>query len=203
MVCLFLLIVSFLLFKFESLSAHLMLWPISAQQRYPTASTRIESQEGVCENFQLDSLVEYRVYCTGEQDLECHRGYREMSNREQRNVVEQSLVSNRAILTLAIFCALVGALLFGSYAHAGYRTSAATTAGTAKTEHVVIAIEGMSCDNCAKGIKAMLKRTAGVISAEVSFERREAQVDYDTERTTREKILEVVNNMGYKASTKE
>lgn len=126
-----------------------------------------------------------------------------MSNRQSPNVPEQSPISNRAILILVIVCALVGAVLFGFSAHSGYKTSAATTGTTTKAEHVVIAIEGMSCDNCARGIKAMLKRTAGVISAEVSFERREAMVDYDTERTTREKILEVVNNMGYKARVKE
>lgn len=102
-----------------------------------------------------------------------------------------------------MICALVGAVLFGFSAHVGYKTSAATTGAAVKAEHAVIAIEGMSCDNCAKGIKAMLKRTAGVISAEVSFERREAVVDYDPERTTREKIFEVINNMGYKASPKE
>ncbi len=69
-------------------------------------------------------------------------------------------------------------------------------------ERVIIAVEGMHCDGCAAGIKAMLKRTAGVISADVSYERKEAVVDYDSQKTTPEKIVEAINNLGYKARVK-
>jgi copper chaperone CopZ len=79
---------------------------------------------------------------------------------------------------------------------------AANSAGAVKPERVTVAIEGMSCTSCASGIKAMLKRTPGVISAEVSFERREADVEYDPERTTREKIVEAITKLGYKATVK-
>ncbi len=48
----------------------------------------------------------------------------------------------------------------------------------------------------------MLKRTPGVISAEVSYERREAIVDYDADKTSREKIVEAVTKLGYKATVK-
>lgn len=73
---------------------------------------------------------------------------------------------------------------------------------TVRTERVTIAVEGMYCDSCAAGIKAMLKRTPGVISADVSYERKEAVVDYDQQKTTPEKIVEAINNLGYKASVK-
>lgn len=48
----------------------------------------------------------------------------------------------------------------------------------------------------------MLKRTPGVITAEVSFEQREAIVEYDPERTAPEKIIEAIEKMGYKAKVK-
>lgn len=48
----------------------------------------------------------------------------------------------------------------------------------------------------------MLKRTPGVISEEMSFARREADVEYDSERATREKIIEAITKRGYKASVK-
>lgn len=72
-----------------------------------------------------------------------------------------------------------------------------------KNERVLIAIDGMHCTSCANGIKAMLKRTPGVIAADVSYERREADVEYDSSRTSPEKIVEAISNMGYKASVKE
>src|SRR5260370_16196514 len=83
------------------------------------------------------------------------------------------------------------------------RSFAVTSTSTnASTERVVIAVEGMYCDSCAAGIKAMLKRTPGVISADVSYARKEAVVDYDQEKTAPEKIVQAINNLGYKASVK-
>lgn len=72
-----------------------------------------------------------------------------------------------------------------------------------ENKRVKIAIEGMHCTSCAQGIKAMLKRTPGVIAAEVSFEQREAVVEYDPERTAPEKIVGAIEKLGYKAKVKE
>ena len=74
---------------------------------------------------------------------------------------------------------------------------------SAATKTVIIKIEGMHCTSCAQGIKAMLKRTPGVITAEVSYEQREAVVEYDPSRTSPAKIVEAINNLGYKAKVKE
>ena len=54
-----------------------------------------------------------------------------------------------------------------------------------------------------QGIKAMLKRTPGVITAEVRFEQQEAIVEYDPVRTSPVKIVEAIKNLGYKAKVKE
>jgi copper chaperone CopZ len=103
------------------------------------------------------------------------------------------------ILALSVL-ALTGAL--GLFMKMSHPAQAAVAANTIKTERVLIAVEGMSCTSCASGIKAMLKRTTGVISAEVSFEKREANVEYDSENTTREKIVEAITKLGYKATVK-
>ncbi len=108
----------------------------------------------------------------------------------------------RAVRGAAIAIALV---VVGVFVSLAWRENAAKVVGAAsaaKTERVLIAIEGMSCTSCASGIKAMLKRTPGVISAEVSYERREAIVDYDADKTSREKIVEAVTKLGYKDTVK-
>ncbi|MDQ6651365.1 MAG: cation transporter [Acidobacteriota bacterium] len=76
------------------------------------------------------------------------------------------------------------------------------TSTNAPTERVVIAVEGMYCDSCAAGIRAMLKRTPGVVSSDVSYKQKEAVVEYDSQKTTPEKIVEAINNLGYKATVK-
>lgn len=103
-------------------------------------------------------------------------------------------------LVAAFLCSLAIADAFGALSN--FRNSSIAAAAV-KTERAIITVEGMSCANCAKGIKAMLKRTPGVITVEVSFERREAVVDYDADQTSREKIVEAINKLGYKASVKQ
>ena len=83
-----------------------------------------------------------------------------------------------------------------------FRASALTT-GQPSPERVVLAVEGMHCGSCAAGIKAMLKRTPGVVSVEVGYEKKEAVVDYDSLKTTPEKIVEAIDKLGYKATVKK
>lgn len=101
------------------------------------------------------------------------------------------------VLAVAVIAGTAGVIL-----RAQITTNAATAATATSTERVVIAIEGMHCGGCASGVKAMLRRTRGVVSADVSFEQKEAKVEFDSSATSREKLVEAINNMGYKASVK-
>lgn len=81
--------------------------------------------------------------------------------------------------------------------------NAAAQKQAAQVKRGVFSISGMSCSGCAAGIKAMLKRTYGVVSAEVSYDAAEAKVTYDGTRTSEAKIIEVISKMGYKAASKK
>lgn len=119
---------------------------------------------------------------------------------EENTVRTAKKSGRRAVLIVAIVCGLA---LAGSFALITRAQRPSVVAATAvQTERVTIAIEGMHCGGCASGIRAMLKRTAGVVSADVSHERKEAVVEYDPGRVTREKIVEAITNLGYKASVK-
>jgi copper chaperone CopZ len=122
---------------------------------------------------------------------------------QQENVEYRShLISQRIILTIASVFVLTVAGAFSLVVRAQFPSAANTIIATPNTERVLIAIEGMHCGGCASGVKAMLKRTRGVVSADVSFEQKEAKVEFDSSATSREKIVEAINNMGYKASIK-
>lgn len=73
----------------------------------------------------------------------------------------------------------------------------------AAEQTLLLDIKGMHCSGCATGISAMLKRVDGVTRADVTFEDREARVEYDPARTTPEKIIEAVEKLGYKARRKK
>lgn len=126
-----------------------------------------------------------------------------MIEQKENKVIKNR--AHRARFAVAVICAIVAIGVFASLMRTqffGFATTTAATDVAAKTERVRVAVEGMSCSGCAVGIKSMLKRTDGVISAEVSYENKEAVVEYDNERTTHEKIIEVITNLGYKASVK-
>lgn len=126
-----------------------------------------------------------------------------MIERHENNFIKNRI--RRGAVAVVLICAIAAIGVFALLMRAQFYASAKTAAVTApaKIERVRIAVEGMSCSGCAAGIKSMLKRTEGVVSAEVSYENKEAVVEYDTERATREKIVEVITNLGYKASVKE
>ncbi len=126
-----------------------------------------------------------------------------MIEQEQNGTGVRKRSANRAAIATAAVLMLAAVAGASALIVRAQRTTDASTATTAvKTERVVVAIEGMHCGGCASGIKAMLKRTPGVVAAEVNFESKEANVEYDPAGTSHEKIVEAITNMGYKASVK-
>ena len=79
----------------------------------------------------------------------------------------------------------------------------AHSAKAAEPKSVTVTIKGMYCPSCADGIRAMLKRTAGVTKADVSYAARVARVDYDGGKTSPAKIVEVIEKLGYQASVRK
>lgn len=124
--------------------------------------------------------------------------FRTIEHRKLVSQIRKQRMSLAVCTGAPAICALVVVVAFLCVLA---RAETATT--SVKNERVLVAIEGMSCTSCANGIRAILKRTPGVISAEVSFERREANVEYNPSRTSPEKIVEAITNMGYKATVKE
>lgn len=82
-------------------------------------------------------------------------------------------------------------------------TFVAAVIADTNSQTVTLTVSGMHCSSCATGISAMLKRTEGVQRATVSYEAREAFVEYDAAKTSPEKITTVIENMGYKAAVKK
>jgi copper chaperone CopZ len=75
-------------------------------------------------------------------------------------------------------------------------------ASAAEGTKTTLTITGMTCGGCATAVKIELKRTDGVTSCVVSYEKGEADVIYDAAKTTPEKIAESISKTGFKASVK-
>jgi copper ion binding protein len=74
---------------------------------------------------------------------------------------------------------------------------------TLKGEIIKLNISGMHCQHCAREIKEVLERQNGVISADVSYEKKEAVVTCQPGKVTLEQLINIIEkNTEYKAKPK-
>lgn len=62
-----------------------------------------------------------------------------------------------------------------------------------------LAISGMHCEGCARGLTFELKQTPGVVHAEVGFTNQLARVVHDTNRVSLQNLQKVIAEAGYAA----
>ncbi len=68
---------------------------------------------------------------------------------------------------------------------------------TEKTVRLVLEVEGMTCEGCARSIESALRREPGIVTAKVDYPSKTAYIEYRPEKTSPEKISEVIRSLGY------
>jgi heavy metal translocating P-type ATPase len=69
-----------------------------------------------------------------------------------------------------------------------------------EAQSVTITLGGMWCSSCAWLVGEQLKRTRGVVDAEVSFIQHQANITYDTSITNHKSLKKRVRSLGYQAT---
>lgn len=79
-------------------------------------------------------------------------------------------------------------------------SSAAQSASAASPEiaRVTFAVEAMYCPSCAATIENKLKAVPGVGKVRVSYEQKQAEVEFDQKQTSVEQLEKVIIDAGYK-----
>ena len=67
-------------------------------------------------------------------------------------------------------------------------------------ETTTLKVTGMSCGGCVKTVTKVLQELPGVNQAEVSLERNEAVVGYDSSKVTRQDMQRVIDAAGFEVS---
>ena len=67
-------------------------------------------------------------------------------------------------------------------------------------ETTTIKVGGMSCGGCVKSVTGVLTALDGVAKAEVSLEQKQAVVEFDAAKVTRDQLKAVVEDAGFDAS---
>lgn len=69
-----------------------------------------------------------------------------------------------------------------------------------RSENVTMTLSGMWCSSCAWLVGEQLKRTRGVVDAQVSFIQHQANITYDTSITNHKSLKKRVRSLGYQAT---
>ena len=67
-------------------------------------------------------------------------------------------------------------------------------------ETTTIKVDGMSCGGCVKSVTGVLTALDGVAKAEVSLEQKQAVVEYDAGKVTRDRLKAVIEDAGFDAA---
>ncbi len=68
-------------------------------------------------------------------------------------------------------------------------------------KRVILNISGMHCVSCAVNIENVLKKTKGIVDVNVNFASEKAQIVYNPEKISLNKIQEIILEMGYKSTS--
>ena len=71
---------------------------------------------------------------------------------------------------------------------------------TIQVTQTTLNVDGMTCGGCTTGVRQCLVKLDGVTEAKVSYEDGKAVVSYNPEKVTKEKMVEEINKIGFKAS---
>jgi mercuric ion binding protein len=77
-----------------------------------------------------------------------------------------------------------------------------TTAGGAATRTATFDVQGWTCGSCAAATRIALKKLEGVEEVKTDVQRTEAVVTYDDARVSPEKMVPMIERLGYKATLK-
>lgn len=66
-------------------------------------------------------------------------------------------------------------------------------------ETTTIRVDGMSCGGCVKSVTGVLTALNGVAKAEVSLEQKQAVVEFDATKVTRDQLKAVIEDAGFEA----
>ncbi|MGR3174730.1 MAG: mercuric transporter MerT family protein [Candidatus Scalindua sp.] len=127
--------------------------------------------------------------------------YRTKKSDECCDINKVKIDRIRKIVLWTITAVAVGLLLF-PYVYGTFGKSDSVVQMNDDLQKVVITVEGMTCEACAKSINSTLSKIQGVMAVSVSFEKKQAIVGFNNnvKDIPENKLLTAIENIGYKTS---
>lgn len=81
--------------------------------------------------------------------------------------------------------------------------AAFTAPAFAAPQTVTLAVTGMTCAACPFTVKQSLRKVTGVTKADVSFEKKQALVSFDNEKTSVQALTKATADAGFPSTVKQ
>ena len=119
----------------------------------------------------------------------------------ERTMVARTHMNPKPLMTLRVALVAFVGLSYGAFRFWHKSDQAASAVQPVVGVSVTIPVEGMSCSACVARVKGTLKAMDGVSEVHVSLEKNEAEIRYQPEKTSPEKLAKAIDELGYKAGT--
>ena len=102
------------------------------------------------------------------------------------------------LIGITLFAAI--SISFPYYAHAFYpdNKKEVVITNASHIQNVNFKVEGMTCASCEANIKYSVNKLEGILTISVSYEKGNAEIKFDTSKTSIDDIEKAVNSTGYK-----
>lgn len=107
------------------------------------------------------------------------------------------LQSKTFLVIVTVFAGLMVAFPYYSKFFFPKNNNAVTVADKSNIQIAELSIKGMSCESCEAEVNHEVNKLPGIIKSEVSYEKKNAVIEFDISKTTIEDIIQAVNKTGY------
>lgn len=111
------------------------------------------------------------------------------------------ILNNHLTIALTALAIILGSCSDNSDKSTAKDSVQTETSNSSNFETAVIPVEGMTCSSCVSKVKKTVKGIDGVKEVEVSLERREARVKFNSEKVSADSIAKSIDEAGYEAGT--
>jgi len=104
---------------------------------------------------------------------------------------------------VTVFAALM--LAFPNYAHIFYPSNdnkEVVIVNASDIQTVTFDVKGMTCASCEEHVKHAVNELEGIVNVAASYEKANAEVEFDNTKTSKEDIEKAINSTGYKVINK-
>ena len=145
----------------------------------------------------LFALAFYQTYRSHDKASPCENGVCDKSNQLRDKAL--LWIAAGAVLLFTAF-PYYSAALSRSFSKKSATPALARNPGSQTLRIQKIQVEGMTCGGCAESVRQAVIKLAGVASAAVTLERKEALVAYDGTKVTPQQMVEAITQSGFTAS---